>query len=172
MANQILKSIDAVAKIMKETDIKKELIFDKNGNPFKQSKSSDILMEKLKPLMVENSIVVSANVENSTITPLANGVHVFLAIRYTLSSVTDNSNVSIVGIACSSGVDASSIAYTIAYKNAMALLFNVHFEALTAEEVHDLKKENDSKKKGGLPPVNRPAPAPAAVVVVEEEEEK
>ena len=164
MANQIIKSIELVAKSMQGADIKKELIFDKNGNPFKQSKSSDILMNALKPLMVQHNIVASATVENTTITPLSAGVHVFLAIKYTLSSTIDNSSVSSVGIACASGQDASSCAYTIAYKNAMALLFNVHFDALTSDEIQELKLMNDNKKKGGIPQIKAPAPAEQDII--------
>ncbi len=172
MANQIIKSIELVAKAMQDAEIKKELIFDKNGNPFKQSKSSDILMNALKPLMVQHNIVASATVENTTITPLSAGVHVFLAIKYTLSSTIDNSSVSSVGIACASGQDASSCAYTIAYKNAMALLFNVHFDALTSDEIQELKLMNDNKKKGGIPQIKAPAPADNEEQAIIEELEK
>ena len=141
---RILGAIKKIAQEMQGYVFKKDLVLDKNGNPLQQVRSSDKIMEILKPLLIQNDICIEQNVESMTVTEIkyqngTNKVQVSLAMAYTFRHLVDDSHIITRAVGDGQGNDASTIASTMAMKSACLTLFGIHFESLTVQEVQEVK---------------------------------
>lgn len=167
---KIFKQINEIAKIMQQNTIKKDIVFDKNMRLLNQVKSSDKVMEILKPLISNAGIIVSSTVDTMATNVLTDkyaNQHLIssIAVKYEFIA-DDGSSVYIAGLGDGKGNDASSCAYTMAFKNACIQLFSIHFENMEKEELERSLAEasKNQGKSTPLPVTRKPAPAVATAV--------